>query len=139
MANGIARAGFDIDLRDGKAREDAFAYVVLRARVEVKSDQIARRTGNVFVEYQQKGRPSGIATTEADWWAFEVNDDCFVLVPTERVKLVADYVMANCPDKRKDGGDYNMYKGVAVPVNWLLQMRLTTQPVARREGADGDR
>lgn len=126
MADGVARAGFDIDLTDGKAREDAFAHLITRARVEVKSDRIARRTGNVFIEYLQKGRPSGIATTTAAWWAFEVNDDSWVLVPSVRVKAVARYVAEECPDRVVDGGDFNNYRGVLVPVDWLLRMQLTT-------------
>lgn len=72
MADGLAGEGFDVDLRYGQAREDALVQVFLRSRVEVKSDRQAARTGNVFVEFKQKGRPSGLAVTMADWWAFEL-------------------------------------------------------------------
>lgn len=125
MSSGLSGAGFDVDLRDGKAREDAFAYIVLRARVEVKSDRKAKDTGNVFVEFEQKGRPSGIRVTTADWWAFEVNRDCFVLVPTVRVRAVMEWVMENHPHMVKRGGDFDNYMGVCVPVNWLLRLTLS--------------
>lgn len=123
MATGYARAGFDIDLRHGQSREDAFARVLGEARVEIKSDAIARRTGNLFVEYRQKGRPSGIAVTEADYWAFEYDDDCWLVVPTDRLLEVARDIYANRPDLRRSGGDFNRYDGVLVPIHRLLTTR----------------
>lgn len=136
MAEGLAREGFDIDLLEGKAREDAFAHLITRARVEVKSDRIARRTGNVFVEYEQKSRPSGILTTTADWWTFEVNDECYLFVPTARVKAVARYVYDTYPERVKDGGDFNRYRGVLVPVDWLWRMGLTVERVSDARAMD---
>lgn len=88
MTEGRSGAGFDIDLRNGQAREDALVYVFLRALVEVKSDRKARETGNVFVEYRQPSGLSGIATTTAQWWAFEIDDDVWILVPTEKLRAL---------------------------------------------------
>ena len=44
---------FDIDLREGKAREDAFVHVFLQSKVEHKHDKQARFTGNLAVEMEQ--------------------------------------------------------------------------------------
>ena len=123
MSDGIARSGFDIDLRHGKSREDAFAHVLQGATVEVKSDGACRRTGNLFVEYRQKGRPSGIAVTTADYWAFEYFDDCWLLIPTERLRAVARRVWRDHHGRRQRGGDFNRYEGVLVPIAWLLPQR----------------
>lgn len=126
MADGIARAGFDKDLRDGKAREDAFVHALLGDKVEIKSDAIARRTRRVFVEYMQLSRrteqwePSGIKTSTAHRWAFEVNDDCWLLVPAVRVKAIVRRLLHARPDLSTYGGDYNRYRGVLVPVEMLL-------------------
>ena len=90
------------------------------ATVEVKSDAIARRTGNLFIEYRQKGRPSGISVTEADYWAFEYDDDCWLVVPTDRLREVARGIYANHPERRRRGGDFNQYEGVLVPIHQLI-------------------
>lgn len=123
MAEGIAREGFDIDLRHGVAREDALVHVFLQAKVEHKCDEKARRTGNLFIEYRQKGRPSGIAVTTADWWAFEFDDETWLIVPTEKLKRLAR--LAYQQNRRAKGGDNNLYEGVLLPTEWLVRpMRL---------------
>ncbi len=123
MAEGIAREGFDIDLRHGLAREDALVDVFLKAKVEHKCDEKARRTGNLFIEYRQKGRPSGIAVTTADWWAFEFDDETWLIVPTEKLKRLAR--LAYQQNRRAKGGDNNLYEGVLLPTEWLVRpMRL---------------
>lgn len=42
---------------------------------EVKSDRLTYKTGNLYVEYECSGKPSGIATTTADYWFY------FVVMP----------------------------------------------------------
>lgn len=126
MADGIARSGWDIDLLDGKAREDAFAHVLCQARVEVKSDHKCRETGRLFVEIRQRGkadgkwRLSGLAVTQADWWAFEVHDDRWLVVPTWQLKAIAKRVWERDPKAVRRGGDFNGYEGVLVPLQALV-------------------
>lgn len=119
MTTGLARAGFDIDLRDGEAREDALVHVFLKARVEHKADFKAVDTGNVFIEYRQKGVPSGISVTEAEWWALELVGLGWFLVATERLKELAARAYREGLVKR--GGDHNNYEGVLLPVEWLVR------------------
>lgn len=119
MTRGPARSGFDLDLAHGEYREGALAEI-LRASgplIEVKSDGKCRETGFLFIEYQQKGRPSGIKTTEAQWWAFEYYDNFWLIVPTERLKRAAR--RAWHAGNRRAGGDNNAYEGVLVPLVWL--------------------
>ena len=40
--------------------------------VEVKTDLVGHRTGNVGLEFEQNGKPSGIMTTESDMWVWFV-------------------------------------------------------------------
>ncbi len=40
---------------------------------EIKEDIKCAQTGNVVVEYESWGRPSGIMTTVADWWVFRTH------------------------------------------------------------------
>lgn len=120
MTNGPARAGFDLDLRHGQLREGALAEILsLRYgdRIEVKSDGRCRRTGRLFVEYEQKGRPSGIATTDAEWWAFEYYDDCWLVIPTIVLRRLARRALR--AGLTALGGDDNLYRGALVPLDWL--------------------
>ena len=119
MARGLARPGFDLDLRDGQAREDALVHVLLRSRVEVKSDRQCRRSGRLFIEYAWNGRPSGIATTTADRWAIEYDDDCWVIVPTWRLRELAREAFRQGLTAR--GGDHDRSTGVLLPLTWMLR------------------
>lgn len=118
MTTGLSRAGFDLDLREGQAREDALAHVLLRSKVEVKSDKGCRRTGNLFIELRQKTQPSGFATTEADWWAFEYDDDRWLFLPRGVVDEAVQ--RAYREGRTAKGGDFNNYDGVLVPIAWFL-------------------
>src|SRR4051812_25087656 len=61
---------FDIDLKYGQESEELIKSVFGgEVKVEVKrDDKWPLRTGNVFVEVEYLGEPSGIETTEAEYW-----------------------------------------------------------------------
>lgn len=127
---GVARQGFDLDLRYGVGREDALARVLTLSTVEVKSDRKCELTGNVFVEYRYRGRPSGIAATTASHWAIEVVADVFVLLPTAYLKRLCRLALA--AGMRKPGGDFNNAHGALVPVAWLVDRRQVDRAIAVR-------
>src|SRR5689334_10833096 len=114
MTVDIARQGFDLDLRHGRAREDALVHALLQSRVEVKSDGKCRVTGNLFVEYRHAGQMSGLATTTATRWAFEFDDNCWLIVPTSRVRQLARRALNE--DRCVLGGDHNLSEGALVPI-----------------------
>ncbi len=87
--------------------------------MEHKRDYLCQKTGNLFVEYRQKVMPSGLAVTTADYWAFEYEENAYILVPTERLKELAR--IAYRQGRLKRGGDYNNYEGVLLPVEWLVR------------------
>jgi hypothetical protein len=66
------RQGFDLDLKGGEAWEDFFSNIVASGKVECKRDKKAHQTGNVFIEYECRGRCSGLSVTEATWWAIGI-------------------------------------------------------------------
>jgi hypothetical protein len=120
MTVGLARSGFDIDLAEGKLREGVLrkALAANGRLIELKSDKRYKETGNLFVEYRQKGRPSGIAVTECQWWATEFLPDRFIIVP---YAVMLDRAMrAHLEGRTVKGGDNNLYDGVKVPLHWLL-------------------
>lgn len=113
-------AGFDFDLKFGEARESAFVKAVTSAHVEHKSDQKVRVTGNLFIEFQQ-GEPSkdsGIAVSEADFWAIEYADECWLVIRRSHLREIARRAYEKGLIKR--GGD-NHNIGVLIPVEWVLQ------------------
>lgn len=76
---------FDLDLQYGQDGENWLRWLGTdQARVEVKTERDTwYTTGNVVFEYRSRGKPSGIATTESDWWVqvLKLGDEthaCFV-------------------------------------------------------------
>ena len=62
---------FDLDLKFGKNREDFVASLLNedRAKIEVKSERDWwSRTGNIAIEVECNGKPSGLTVTQADCW-----------------------------------------------------------------------
>jgi len=63
------RKKFDLDLAYGKVREQKVAEMLQDKKIEVKSERdIWQNTGNICIEYESYGKPSGIKATEADYW-----------------------------------------------------------------------
>jgi len=117
MAEGLARAGFDRDLKHGEASESDFVRAITRAHVENKDDGWTPVTGNVAIEYAQRGRPSGIITTTADYWAVEVQDDVWIVIRTSLLRQAVAQAVAQGFTKLV--GDRNQYQNALVPVEWL--------------------
>lgn len=54
---------------------------------EVKVDRKAKNSGNIAIEYECNGKPSGISTTEADFWAYFIyGTNEYFLIPTEDIR-----------------------------------------------------
>lgn len=114
---------FDIDAQVG-AQGQLFVADLLEAlasaRGEVKTDEQAARTGNVFIEYEclrrGKYRPSGISVTEAAIWYHVLTGPTLIAAPTERVKAVARAFYER--GKTADGGLSGSHptRGVLIPV-----------------------
>lgn len=77
--------------------------------IEVKNDMLYERTGNIGVEFSSWGKPSGILTTEADWWCFALYDG-YWLVPTLKLKeLVSKRMWHRVAVGGDPGSDTAMY------------------------------
>lgn len=116
---------FDIDARVGRQGELFCLDVANGIRdgsIEVKTDERAADTGRVYVEYEcfRRGRwePSGIKTTQAEFWAFAIRD-VLVAAPVPNIRFAARRAfrqgfVAEC----KRGS--HPTKGVCVPLTELL-------------------
>jgi len=84
------RKKFDLDLQYGKVREQAIADMLQDKTIEVKSERdVWQRTGNIAIEYESYGKPSGIAATESDYWFHNlcIGDDIFATLVFETSSL----------------------------------------------------
>ena len=83
---------------------------------EVKADRMAGNTGNFFIEYKCRDKPSGITTSTADYWVlYNVgsNDDCYI-VPTKEIKRI---IKKKEYFKKVSGGDGWKSKGYLIKVS----------------------
>lgn len=113
---------FQYDWEFGKEGEDEIAKLLNDYKVEVKRDRLTKQTGNVYIEYQSRGKPSGIKTTKADKWAYILQDGCILIVDTELLKKALRYLIkARLCVKDMPGGDNNTSLGVLVSVERLME------------------
>ena len=103
------RKKFDLDLAYGKVREQRVADMLTDKKVEVKSERdMWIRTGNIAIEYESYGKPSGIAATEADYWFHNlcIGDDTFatLVFDVPSLKRIIDNLDYK---KTVSGGDHN--------------------------------
>jgi hypothetical protein len=87
---------FDLQLSQALIDERRLAEIFAGAkieRIELKSESWQwEQTGNICIEFRQRGRPSGIAITEADVWVHELKRDgatlVYLMFPIERLKAL---------------------------------------------------
>ena len=111
---------FRYDLKRGQKAEKWRGGMLEADTLEVKRDFIAHKTKRVFVEYECNGKPSGIRTTQADWWGF-VLEDSAVMIPTDKLTWLVDEAIAKKRFKR--GGDGNRSLGALVELKDLVEYK----------------
>ena len=103
------RKKFDIDLEYGTIKEDKIADMLTDKKIEVKSERgMWMKTGNICIEYESYGKPSGITATEADYWfhnlCIEDNIFCTFIFDVPKLKQLIDKLDFK---KSVSGGDHN--------------------------------
>ena len=119
------RKKFDIDLAYGKVREDLIKDMLQDKKIEVKSERdVWKRTGNIAIEYECYGKPSGINATEADYWFHNlcVGEDIYatLIFKTENLKKILDSL------ERKvsvNGGDHNASRMYLISLQKLFDVK----------------
>lgn len=83
----IEFSGIEIDDRHSTEKEFDFkgTHNGIELTFEVKWDIMAEQTGNVAVEYESRGKASGISVTKAKYWIYKIKSK-FYLIDTNRVK-----------------------------------------------------
>jgi len=114
-------SSFTHDLNFGEKAEDWVNELFSNGKlIEVKNDRMIHKTGNLFIEYESRDKPSGLATTTADYWIYRMSElDSSLIFPTKALKQVCrGYYKENL--FLKNGGDNNSSKGFLIPLTRLL-------------------
>ncbi len=112
---------FDIDLVRGLNGE-VEALDILTGKLEVKTDFKAYKTGNIAIEIECNGKPSGLATTEAEWWLFNIRipkaEPMLLIINRHRLRKLAQmyYYKGNVTM----GGDKGLSKMVLIPIQDII-------------------
>ena len=110
---------FKYDLKVGQMAESWLADVLQNRTIEIKRDFKASRTGRVFVEFFSRGKASGIDKTEAEFWAFIIDGETVIILPTGRLKALVQE--AKDEGKVWKGGDSNTSEGVLIDLERLVK------------------
>ena len=108
---------FRYDLEVGQVAEAGLADTFENKKIEVKRDLKAKETGNIFIEYESRGKPSGLASTQSDFYCFVV-EDLHIMLPTSQLKDIARSYIGTGRDVR--GGDNNTSKGILLRLKDLI-------------------
>jgi len=108
---------FDLDLKFGEKWEDFVVDKLKTAEVKTEKDKW-KKTGNICIEYESYGKPSGIEATESDVWIHNLTDnDKFILgfiIPTETLKKIYEQGYS------VTGGDHNASKIYLLKIRELV-------------------
>ena len=114
---------FDLDLQYGQVFEQKVADMLQNSTIEVKTEREKwKSTGNIVIEFESRGKPSGTATTEADYWFHNLalgEDIVMTLVfPT---KILKNYIVQAMPRVVR-GGDNNTSRLYLLNLQDLVKM-----------------
>ena len=114
-------SSFTHDLNFGEKAEDWINELFSNGKhIEVKNDRLIHKTGNLFIEYESRNKPSGLAITSAEYWIYRLSElDSALIFPTKALKQVCR-VYYKEKLYLKNGGDNNSSKGFLIPLTKLL-------------------
>ena len=116
---------FDIDLQFGEIFETKLANILTSKKIEVKTERdIWKSTGNIAVELRSRNKPSGIQTTESDYWCHILTENSIVkgivILPTEEMKKRVKEIRAEGHGRLEQGGDNNTSVMFLLPLKELF-------------------
>ena len=96
---------------------------------EVKQDWKAHYSGNLVVEIEMYGKPSGLMGTTADWWIFDTKSEFIFIMP----KRLKDLIVEQNPPLRSfiGKGDNQLKKAYLIPVESVK--KYATKTLLREE------
>ena len=119
-----ANKKFDIDLKYGQLREKKVHVIFSNKKIEVKTERDWWfKTGNIALEYECNGKPSGINATESDYWiqilAKGNKNHCMLVFEVKELKKI---VKKYKEQYTRMVGDRNASKCVILPIRKLFDV-----------------
>ena len=114
---------FDIDLKYGQVREKRLAKIIENKKIEVKTEnKWWKKTGNIAIEVESYGKPSGLKKTKADYWVHILADGdkdyCMLLFTIPALKKLAKKYKSNF----KMVGDNRASKCILIPLKEIFNV-----------------
>lgn len=121
-SHGGAEKRWDVNQVEGEIGEGTVAALMNATgnTVEVKRDFKASETGNFAVEFMCGGKPSGISTSESEWWAIVLdgeyyNGEVILFIKKKRLERLLN------PKRTVRGGDHNKAEMFLIRIEELVQ------------------
>jgi hypothetical protein len=108
---------FKFDLKLGQVKEKELYEIFTNSTIEVKYDLKALETDNVYVEYESRGKPSGVSTSQAEWYCFVIGLTFHLIKTDDLKKRCRKYFNT---ERNRKGGDNNTSKGILLPIKELI-------------------
>ena len=114
---------FKYDLKVGQIGEQLLNDIFTLKTIEVKRDSWIYKSGNIAIEYESRNKPSGIAKSQADYWAIifsgDYKDEIILIIKANRLKEICRkyYKKGNI----KSMGDNNTSKAILIPITEILK------------------
>ena len=120
----VANKKFDIDLKYGQLREKKVHDIFSNKKIEVKTERDWWfKTGNIALEYECNGKPSGINATESDYWIHILakgnKNHCMLVFEVKELKKI---VKKYKEQYTRMVGDRNASKCVILPIRKLFDV-----------------
>ena len=119
----VKNSKFDLDLQYGQLREQQVHDMFHNKKIEIKTERDWwKKTGNIAIEYECNGKPSGIDKTESDFWiqilSMGVDNYCKLIFEVPRLKRIVEKYK---PTHSRMIGDRNASRCVLIPLNELFE------------------
>jgi len=116
---------FRYDLKFGQVGEELLGSIFTDKMIEVKRDNWIARSGNIAIEFESRGKPSGINKSLAEYWVFifsgKFEDDILLIIKTERLKSI--FKKYYDKGRIKSMRDNNTSKAVLIPVKEITDYK----------------
>jgi hypothetical protein len=125
---------FKTDLEFGEFAEETIGRYFKEGSFELKRDRVLHETGRVYIEYESRGKRSGIAQDEVEpVWIYMCEDLSFgLLMSADRLRETIRRFKKECESGlidepctwNKEGGDEDSSKGALINVSDLARIML---------------
>ena len=125
------RKKFDLDLKYGQVKEKIVADMLQDKKIEVKSERgMWLQTGNIAIEYESYGKPSGINATTSDYWFHNlcIEDEVYatLVFKTDTLRKIVEQTENK---KTVSGGDHNASKMYLMNIQNLFSQNIIKKSV----------